>query len=152
VRFSNAGFSLLEILFALIVMSFGLLAAAGLLALAATSGSLTKSMDCAVLSAQGQLEFLEDLYQRDPDSPDLLPGDHSGNVLEFKDAAGNQVLQKLSVSWSVSVPDPKPGPEAGAILITVSAVPAPVGQDHHPAGNMAKGASFSTIIAAKGIP
>ena len=68
------GFSLIEMMLALIILTFGLLTAGQLLYVAAGSSSLARSKGTAALAAQSLLESLASLYSQNPLAADLALG------------------------------------------------------------------------------
>ena len=122
---SAAGFTLVETLIALIVLTFGLLAAGQLIFAAMGSASLSRSKGNAAAAAQGKLAVLADAFARDPKCAELTLGMHGPEHLEVMDRTSGRVLNRFGISWDVSeVPDPRPGKviKARQVLITVSPV------------------------------
>jgi Tfp pilus assembly protein PilV len=147
------GFTLIELLLAIFVLTFGLLAAGCMLAFAASSGSMTRSMDSAVYLTQQKLEQLSDEFRKNAQAPDLLPGNHTGPTLEVSDASGSAVINRFRLSWSVQhVSDQRSGFIEDARLICVTAVPiAGTGETNLRSG-MNKSLAISSIIASRGLP
>ncbi len=65
------GFTLIEMMLALIILTFGLLTAGQLLYVAASSSSLARSKGTAAIAAQSLLESLASLYSQNPLAADL---------------------------------------------------------------------------------
>ncbi|MBN1569357.1 MAG: prepilin-type N-terminal cleavage/methylation domain-containing protein [Acidobacteria bacterium] len=104
------GFSLIEIMTALCIIGFGLLAVGQLLYVASGSSSLARSKSTAVLAAQNVMESLETLYSRNPSAPDMAVGNHGPRSIEVANPANGTILNRFHVSWVVeNVPDPRPG-------------------------------------------
>jgi prepilin-type N-terminal cleavage/methylation domain-containing protein len=119
------GFSLIEMMIALSIIAFGLLAASQLLYVAAGSNSLARSKSAAALAAQNNLEFLGALYRQDPSAADLALGYHGPRSYEVVNPAQATVLNRYAVEWMVeSIPDPRPGatPNAKRVRTTVTPV------------------------------
>ncbi len=115
------GFTLIEALIALLILTFGLLSAGQLIFVALGSASLARSKESASLVAQNQLEMLADLYRRNPDAPELTEGSHLGDPVQI--AGGRTVLHRFSVAWQVSaIPDPR-GTLRNARLVRVTVTP-----------------------------
>ena len=70
------GFSLIEMMLALIILTFGLLTVGQLLYVVASSSSLARSQGTAAIAAQGVLESLASLYSQNPSAADLAIGAH----------------------------------------------------------------------------
>jgi prepilin-type N-terminal cleavage/methylation domain-containing protein len=119
----HPGFTLIEMLFALLVLSTGLLAMGQLIFAALSCASLARSKANAAIAAQDKLEFLGSLCQRDPADQDLTSGIHDGDVVQFT-SDGGVVLNRFRVSWIVSeLEDPRGGIVLPAKLIRVAASP-----------------------------
>ena len=71
-----SGFSLIEMMIAMAILTFGLLAVGPLLYIVTSSASLARSKDTAAVAAQDTLEILSDLYARNPSAEEFLPGIH----------------------------------------------------------------------------
>ena len=122
------GFSLIEIMIALCITSFGLLAVGQLLYSAAGSHSLARSKSTAAIAAQNVMESLETLYRQDPAAADFAIGSHGPRSVEVVNPTDGTLLNRYHVSWIVEhVPDPRPGKVLNARL--VRAVVTPVQSD-----------------------
>jgi Tfp pilus assembly protein PilV len=120
----NLGFSFIELMMALIVLTFGLLAAGQLFYVAASSGSLANAKGSATIAAQNQIEHLSDLYRRDPTANDLALGDHGPLQTQMKNPVNGAILNRYAISWHVSrVSDPRPGKDIDARLVRVIITP-----------------------------
>lgn len=119
----EAGFTIIEVLFALLILTFGLLAAGQMIFVAMSSVSLARSKTNAAILAQDKLEFLADLYRRDPEAPELSEGNHGSDLVQFS-GSGGSTLNIFSVSWDVStVPDARDGVRLIASRVRVTVVP-----------------------------
>ncbi len=119
----ETGFTIIEMLIALLILSFGLLTAGQLIFVAMSSSSLARSKGNAALLAQDKLEFLADLYRRNPDATELSVGSHGAEQVQFLSSTGT-ILNRFSVSWNVSaIPDPRGGADLHAKLVRVTVVP-----------------------------
>jgi len=146
----QAGFSLIEALIALIVLTFGLLAAGRLIVTAASSASLARSQASAATAAQDKIHALAELYRRDPGCPELTPGDHGPEQLQVVAPASNTVLNRFRVSWSVAaVPDPRPGKSPRAKQVTVTVVPAGDHGEPHLRAPLNKTVTVATVFSAR---
>jgi prepilin-type N-terminal cleavage/methylation domain-containing protein len=121
---STQGFSLIEMMVAIIVLTFGLLSAGQMLFVTAASDSLARFSGSAAIVAQDKLEFLGDLYQRDPLAPDLTIGHHGPVQTEILNPTDAGTLNLYRIEWDV-VPlvDPRPGKLLEARLLTVTVAP-----------------------------
>jgi Tfp pilus assembly protein PilV len=144
----NLGFSFIELLMALIVLTFGLLAAGQFFYVAASSGSLVNAKGSATIAAQNQLEYLSDLYKRDSSAHDLALGNHGPLQTQIKNPVNGAILNRYAISWNVScVSDPRPGKDIDARLVQVIITPiqADGGMNSHPPFN--KILSINTIFS-----
>ncbi len=105
----NQGFSLIEVLIALVIMAFGLLAVAQLMIASAGADCLARSKDAATTLAVDKLEFLSDLYRRNPNSNELTPGSHGPEQAQILNPANGSTLNSYHIKWVVeNVADPRP--------------------------------------------
>jgi Tfp pilus assembly protein PilV len=144
------GFTLVEALIAVSVLAFGLLAAAQMIFVAVSSSALARCKGNAALLAQGKLEFLADLYSRDPGLMELDNGEHGPEQVEVTNPSGHSVLNRYNVSWTVSeVPDPRAGVELKAKRVTVSVTPIDAANQKDLRASFNKAVTVSTIVSAK---
>ncbi len=142
---AECGFTLIEALMSLLILTFGLLSAGQLIFVALTSASLVRSKESAALVAQNQLEALADLYRRAPESPELSQGCHAGDEVQIL-GRGN-VLNRFGVSWKVSpVPDPRGGALRHARMIRVTVTPVASGGSANARGPLNKIVNVSAIF------
>ena len=124
-RNRERGFSLVEVMIALIVATFGLLAAGQLLFIAMSSASLARSKGTAALAAGNILESLSDQYARDPSHEQLVTGSHGPQEIKVSNPNDGSVLNCYSITWTTgNVQDPRPGkiPDARHVLVTVTPI------------------------------
>ena len=96
------GFTLIEMMIALVVLTFGLLTAGQMLFIAASSGSLARSKGTAAIIAQHKLESLAGLYQQDPLTADLTLGDHGPEQTQIINPSNGTILNRNNIQWNVS--------------------------------------------------
>jgi prepilin-type N-terminal cleavage/methylation domain-containing protein len=121
---SSQGFSLIESMIALFILTFGLLATGQILFTAAGLGQLARSKNTAGIAAQSTLEFLSDLYQRNPAAEELAPGSHGPIQTEVMNPVNDRVLNRYSISWrSELIPDSNPIRSPQGRIISVRATP-----------------------------
>jgi prepilin-type N-terminal cleavage/methylation domain-containing protein len=141
------GFSLIEMMIALVVLTFGLLTAGQMLLIAASSSSLARSKGAAAIIAQDRLESLASLYQQDPSNSDLLLGDHGPLQTEIANSANETILNRYRITWNVSaVPDPRPGLRLDSRRVSVRITPALPGGAENSKPGMNKILNVSTIL------
>ncbi len=146
----NPGFSLIELMMALVILTFGLLAVGQLLYAVASSSSLARSKSTAAVTAQNKIESLADLYGRDPLAADLALGSHGPQQTQVVNPIDGTVLNQYNIGWTVAnVADPRPGKVMGAILVRVTITPIQSGGigNSKPAFN--KILSVATILSPK---
>jgi prepilin-type N-terminal cleavage/methylation domain-containing protein len=120
---SEGGFTLIEMLIALLIMTFGLLAAGQLMLVAMGSASLARSKGSAAVVAQDRLEFLSDLYRQSASAADLTVGDHGPLQVNVQNTTDNSVLNRFRVAWNVSVVPDARGKTLAARLVRVTVTP-----------------------------
>lgn len=141
------GFSLIEVLIATLILTYGLLAAGQLISASLGSSSLSQSKETASLVAQTKLESLAILYRRDPASPDLMPGGHGPEQTEVINPLDDKILNRYDLFWVVAtVTDPRTGVALPAGSITVTARPISIAGSSNWKVALNKAASISTII------
>ncbi len=124
----DEGLTLIETLIAILILTFGLLAAAQLIYVATVSASLARMKISATVVAEDRLEFLADLYRQDPAAAELAQGIHGPQKVEIMNPTDGAVLNRYNVSWSVSaLSDPRPSKTLPATRVEVTVVPANAG-------------------------
>ena len=145
-----SGFSLIEMMIAMAILTFGLLAVGPLLYIVTSSASLARSKDTAAVAAQDTLEILSDLYARIPSAEEFLPGIHGPQQTQVINPADETVLNWFDLTWTVSnVPDPRPGKvlDAKRIRVTVTPIQSGGARNIKPAFN--KVLQITTILSPK---
>ena len=144
------GFSLIEMMLALLVMTFGFLAAGQLLYVAAGSTSLARSKGTAVLAAQGVLESLGSTYSRNPLDAELAPGNHGPRRWIVSHPQDGAVLNRYDVSWVVeNVSDPRPRKAVGALRVRATVSPVHSGGAPNIRPGLNKILNVITVFSAK---
>jgi prepilin-type N-terminal cleavage/methylation domain-containing protein len=145
---TERGFSLIEVMIALIITVFGLLAAGQLLFVAASSHSLARSKGAAALIAQNKLEVLSDLYSREPSNDDLSPGNHGPEEVTVINPNDGNILNCFRITWTAeNVPDPRPGIMHTARVIKVTVTPVQSGGVENKQPWMNKVVNITTIFS-----
>ena len=149
-RNASEGFSLIEMLIAMLILTFGLLAAGQLMYVAMSSASLARSKGNATVMAQQRLEYLADLFRQDPTAADLTTGDHGPQQVQMTNPLNGTILNRYNVSWSVSiVPDPRPGKVLSAKLVTVTVTPISLAGSINKKAALNKVVSITEILSAR---
>jgi len=145
---SESGFTLVETLTALLILTFGLLATGQLIFIALSSTSLARSKGSAILAAQSKLEFLSGLYRHNPTAADLAIGTHGPEQVESTNPVTHSRLNRYDLVWSVApVPDPRPGKILKARRVTVTVTP--IGSDNaaNKKASLNKGVNLTTVFS-----
>jgi prepilin-type N-terminal cleavage/methylation domain-containing protein len=124
----SQGFSLLEVLIALMLLASAVLAAGQLIYSAAGSGSLARSKFTATVAAQDKLEQLSALYAQNPLANDLAIGDHGPQQSGTINPLDGTVLNNFNIYWNMSeITDPRPGIKINARQARVTVIPIRIG-------------------------
>lgn len=143
------GFTLVETMVAAFVLSFGLMVAGELIALAARASSLARAKGNAAILAESKLVHLEDLYRRDPNAPELSPGDHGPEYVQVWNRAAGRILDRYAVSWKiVRVSDPRPGRQSNSWQISIMVLPVDRTGVHHLVNSMNKPVIISAVLSS----
>jgi Tfp pilus assembly protein PilV len=146
----QTGFGLIEILIALLIMTFGLLAVGQLIYMTTGTGSLARSKGTTVTAAQSKLESLSDLYRRNPDSVEMSAGMHGPELAESLNPATGVALDRFEITWNVgNVPDPRPGKTLQAKLVSITVTPARSGGGANTKPLLNRVLNLSTVISRK---
>ena len=118
------GFSLIEIMMAIFILTFGLLAAGQLIFVSIGSGSLARSKGTAAVTAQNKLEDLAELYRRDPNAADLALGSHGPEQTQVVNPINGVTLNRYNVEWTLAeIADPRPGKVPDGRLVNITVTP-----------------------------
>jgi prepilin-type N-terminal cleavage/methylation domain-containing protein len=118
------GFSLIEVLLALILLSAALLAAAQLTYATASSSSLARSKITAAMAARQTIERLSALYERAPLAEDLTIGDHGPRQIEYANPLNATTLNRYNIFWNVNeLSDPRPDKQISGRIVQVTIMP-----------------------------
>lgn len=123
-RKPDEGLSVIETLIAILILSFGLLAAAQMIYAAMGSASLARTKASAAIVAQDKLDFLSDLYRQNPAVSALTAGVHGPQRVQIVNPVDGAILNRYNIQWSVTpVLDPRPGKILPAKLVAVTVSP-----------------------------
>jgi prepilin-type N-terminal cleavage/methylation domain-containing protein len=144
------GFSLIEMMLALVIMTFGLLTAGQLLYVAAGSSSLARSKGTAALAAQSLLESLNVLYGKNPLAAELAPGNHGPRQSVVANPVDGTVLNRYDVTWVVdNVSDPRPGKVPKALRVRATVTPVQTGGAENIRPGFNKALNVATVFSSK---
>ena len=125
------GFTLIEMMIALLILGVGLLAMGQLIFAALSSASLARSKGNAALAAQDKLEFLGDLCRRNPEALELSTGSHDGEQVQYASDSG-EILNRFGLSWTVSdLSDPRSGTVLHAKHVRITVTPIDMNGDRN---------------------
>lgn len=147
----SEGFSLVEVLIAISILTFGLLAAAQLLTMTIILDAKSRSKSTASLAAQNEIERLADLYRRNPDAEELIIGTHQAEELtEIRNPLNQNVLNRYKITWLVDgIPALHPGINAQGRIISVRATPMLTENLENTDSSKNKAVTLNTVIAAE---
>jgi prepilin-type N-terminal cleavage/methylation domain-containing protein len=141
------GFSLIEMMIALAILSFGLLAVAMLISSAARSDSVARSKSTAATAAQNMIENLADLYYRNPLAEDLVLGNHGPRQTEVLNPVDGTVLNRYNINWVIEeVADPRMDKSLDARLVKITITPINHSGEDNSRSPLNKALSMGTIL------
>jgi len=144
------GFTLIEMMIALLILTVGLLSAGQLMYVAMGSASLARSKGSAATVAQDKLEFLADVYRRNRADGNLTVGDHGPEQVQVLNPNSGTVLNRFRIAWNVSiVPDPRAGKVLTSRLVRVTATPLGTGETVNNRIGLNKTVSVSSIFSTR---
>jgi len=148
---ASDGFTLIETMIAMVVLTFGLLAAGQMIYVSVAAASLARSKGSAAVVAQSKLEELSALFSNNPASAALTDGNHGPEASQIVNPAeGNSVLNRYSVSWTVStVPDPRPNRTLAAKQVVVTVTPVDAANNNNRRAFLNKIVTVSAIFSVR---
>lgn len=118
------GFSLIEMMMALLLLTAVLLTAGQLIYATASSGSLARAKMTAAMAARDKIERLSSLYAHNPFANEFTIGDHGPQQIEIVNPLTGTALDKYNVFWTISkISDPRPGKKINALVARITIVP-----------------------------
>ena len=147
----DKGFSLIEVMIAVFILTFGLLATAQLFAMTMKLDALARSKSTATLAAQNELDRLAELYRRNPAAEELTVGTHQAEELtEIRNPVTQHVLNRYKITWQVGgIPDPRPGMDPRGRIISVRATPEHMENVENPGSSKNKVITLNAVILAE---
>jgi prepilin-type N-terminal cleavage/methylation domain-containing protein len=146
----SQGFSLLEVMIALILLVSGVLAAGQLIYAAVSSGSLARSKFTAAVAAQDELERLSALYAQNPFANELTIGDHGPQQSGITNPLDGNSLNNFNIYWSISeIADPRPGNKINAKRARIMVIPIRSGGIENRQALLNKIVSVSSVLSLK---
>ena len=144
---SAEGFTLIEMLISMLILTSGLLALGQMNFIAMGSSSLARSKSSAAVVGQNKLEFLADLFRQNVLHPDLSLGNHGPDQVEISNANGT-AQNRFNIAWNISnVPDPRSGLRLNARIVRVTITPIGSGTAMNRKAYLNKAIDVSTVIA-----
>lgn len=145
------GFTLVETLIAMVILSFGLLAVGQLIASAIGGTTLARSKGSASMVAQDKIDFLADAYRQNQDGADLTIGTHGPEQVEILNPSDSTAMNRYNVAWTVSdVADPRVGKVIKAKQVRVTVTPIGSGTTENIQTSLNKVISITAIFSPKG--
>jgi prepilin-type N-terminal cleavage/methylation domain-containing protein len=145
----DGGFTLVEMLIALFILTFGLLAAGQMMAVAMSSSSLARSKGSAAVVAQDRLEALGDLFRQNAAAADLTVGDHGPIQVQVTNPVSMRAVNRFNVTWRVSVVPDARGKILNARLVRVTVTPIGAGTTANSRALMNKIVNVSGIFSPR---
>jgi len=148
---ASDGFTLIETMIAMLVLTFGLLAAGQMIYVSVAAASLARSKGSAAVVAQSKLEELSALFSHNPASADLTDGNHGPETSQIVNPAeGNSVLNRYSITWTVStVPDPRPNRTLAAKQVVVTVTPVDAADNNNRKAFLNKVVTVSAVFSVR---
>jgi Tfp pilus assembly protein PilV len=120
----SEGFSLVEALMAILILSLGFMFVGQMMVSSVGSTTLARSKGTAGLAATNKLEALALKYRANPSDSDFTIGNHGPEQVEIVNPSDNSKVNRYNVGWAVSsVSDSRPGVTLRAVQVTVTATP-----------------------------
>jgi prepilin-type N-terminal cleavage/methylation domain-containing protein len=118
------GFTLIEMLIAIVILTFGLLTTGQLMYSTLSAASLSRSTQSAALIAQSKLESLSFTFAERANAPALKEGEHGPEEVEIMNHTENIALNRFQIRWKSSdLIDPRTGRKLKAKRVTVTVTP-----------------------------
>ena len=148
------GFTLVEVLAALLILSYGLLSVGQLIFYSVSSLSLARYKENAIVLAQNKLTTLGSLYRRDPSHASLAAGVHGPEEISIENPLNNNVINHFRLHWNVSpLLDPRPHTLRKKALkgrkVTVSVSPVSTLGDLNKKTNLNNVTSITAVLGPK---
>jgi prepilin-type N-terminal cleavage/methylation domain-containing protein len=144
----SKGFSLVESLMAILILSFGFMFVGRMIVSSVGSTTLSRSKSTAGLAATNQLEWLALKYRANAGDADLAVGNHGPQQVEIINPHDSRKVNRYSVGWTVSsVPDPRAGKTLMAVRVTVTVTPIGAGTETNNKVGLNKVVNVSTIFS-----
>jgi len=144
-----AGFTLIETLIAMFILTFGLLATGQLIFAAMTSNSLARAKGSAAIVAQDRMEMLSDLYRQNSADSNLTTGSHGPVQVAVTNPVDSSILNRYNVAWTVA-PVVTNGKTLKALQVIVTATPiASTGTTTNLRTRLNKVVSISFVLSAR---
>jgi len=149
---NDQGFTLIETMIAMLILTFGLLAVGQLIGSSIGGTTLARSKGSASMVAQDKIDFLADAYRQNADGVDLSIGAHGPEQVEILNPNdGNIAMNRYNVEWTVTtIPDPRPGKVIKAKQVRVTVTPIGSGTDVNMQNSLNKVINVSAIFTPRG--
>lgn len=149
-RKGSKGFSLIESMIALLVMSTGLLAIAQLMLVTFSGPTLARSKSTAAMVAGEKLRFLAARYRLNPADAALTLGTHGPEQVSIRNPNDGGTLNRFNVQWTVSnVPDPRTWRPFNGAILAVRVTPIRADGTDNRMARMNKVINMTTVVSAR---
>lgn len=146
----SEGFSLVESLIALLIMSTGMLAIAQLMLVSFSGPTLARSKSAAAIVANDKLRFLAARYRVDPDDASLTLGAHGPEQVAIQNPSNGGTMNRFSVNYTVAtVPDPRAWKVLQARMISLTVTPIGTDGNDNRKVMQNKVLNMTTIVSAR---
>ena len=144
-----AGFSLVELMIAVFILAFGLLATAQLLTVTMKLDAMSRLKSASAMAAQSKLDNLIDLYRRNPAAEELTVGAHQADgLMEILNPVTQKALNRYKITWVVdNIPDPRSGVDLPGRVISVRATPMLSESEENTHHFHNKAVSFNAVVS-----
>jgi type II secretory pathway pseudopilin PulG len=145
---SSGGFSLVEALMAILILTFGFMFVGEVMVGSIGSSTLSRSKGTAGVAATNKLEALALKYRANPNDSELTVGSHGPEQVEIVNPQENNKINRFNVGWTVSsISDPSSGAALNAVQVTITVTPIGAGTAVNNKVGLNKVLSVSTIFS-----
>jgi hypothetical protein len=101
-----------------------------------------------VIAAQSTVEFLSDLYRRNPAAEELMPGRHGPISTQVTNPVNDKVLDRYSISWiSEAMPNSRPSSSPQGCILNVRVTPLVSSENERSTSLLSKTLTVTTLVS-----
>jgi len=142
------GFGLIELMVAIFILAFGLLATGQLVYSSLGLNSLARAKSTAEWTAKSTMESLADLYRRNPEAEELKPGSHPPVFSQIINPVNKSVLNSYKTTWFIEeITDPRPDKVLAGRYVSVQVAPVQQEESKKPHAFQNKILTVNTIFS-----